>query len=104
MYSYIANDFSSTRIQLTYMAVKITYFVHGTTTDNEADLATGWQEGVLSEIGVEQTIKLGQQIDSSVSDTVFCSDLKRAVDSAKLIFGNKQRLAQNEILATRLGV
>ena len=36
------------------MAVKITYFVHVTTTDNEQDLATGWLPGELSELGVKQ--------------------------------------------------
>lgn len=32
------------------MPVKITYFVHGTTIDNENDLATGWQPGWEYEI------------------------------------------------------
>lgn len=27
------------------MSVKITYFVHGTTTDNENGIATGWAPG-----------------------------------------------------------
>jgi len=31
---------------------KITYFVHGTTTDNEAGKATGWLPGELSAVGV----------------------------------------------------
>jgi len=35
------------------MAAKITYFVHGTTTDNEQDLATGWLPGELSGCGIK---------------------------------------------------
>ena len=42
------------------MSVKITYFVHGTTTDNEQDLATGWAPGELSELGKEQAKDLGE--------------------------------------------
>ena len=31
------------------MAVKIIYYVHGTTTDNLEKRATGWNPGILSE-------------------------------------------------------
>lgn len=31
------------------MAVKLIYFVHGTTTDNLEHKSTGWNNGVLSE-------------------------------------------------------
>ncbi len=31
------------------MAVKITYFVHGTTTDNEKGISSGWYDVDLSE-------------------------------------------------------
>ena len=40
------------------MAVKIIYFVHGTTTDNIEHKATGWMPGELSEKGIEQSIEL----------------------------------------------
>ena len=68
------------------MAVKITYFVHGTTTDNEQDLATGWSPGELSELGIKQAKELGKLVSKKHFNVVFCSDLKRAVDSAKLTF------------------
>ena len=68
--------------------IRITYFVHGTTTDNEQDKCTGWNPGELSKLGIEQSIKLKDQIKGKKFDVVFCSDLKRAVDSAKLTFGN----------------
>jgi broad specificity phosphatase PhoE len=80
------------------MSVKITYFVHGTTTDNEKDLATGWTPGELSELGKEQAKKLGELVSDKNFDVVFCSDLKRAVDSAELGFGNKYKIIPDERL------
>lgn len=68
------------------MSVKITYFVHGTTTDNIDKVSTGWIPGELSDKGIEQSIKLREQVDINEFDLVFCSDLKRSVDSAKLTF------------------
>ncbi len=78
--------------------INITYFVHGTTTDNEQDKCTGWNPGELSKLGVEQSIKLKDQIKGKRFDVVFCSDLKRAVDSAKLTFGSSVQILQDERL------
>jgi len=72
--------------------------VHGTTTDNEKDLATGWLPGELSERGEEQARRVGQQATGKHFDVVFCSDLKRAVDSANLGFGDKYQIIQDERL------
>ena len=71
------------------MSVKITYFVHGTTTDNEQNKATGWLPGELSELGVQQAKDLGKLVADQQFDVFFCSDLKRAVDSAQLGFGDR---------------
>jgi len=68
------------------MAVKITYFVHGTTTDNEKGVSSGWFDVGLSELGIQQSFNLKIQVQSKHFDVVFCSDLKRAFDSAKLTF------------------
>lgn len=68
------------------MAVEITYFVHGTSTDNEKEISSGWFDVGLSDLGVKQSIGLKDQIKGKKFDVVFCSDLKRAVDSAKLTF------------------
>lgn len=66
------------------MSVKITYFVHGTTTDNEQHLSSGWKDVELSELGRQQSIDLKEQTKNKVFDVVFCSDLKRAVESVKI--------------------
>lgn len=68
------------------MSINITYFVHGTTTDNEKDISSGWSDVGLSDLGVKQSVDLKNQIKGKQFDVVFCSDLKRAVDSANLTF------------------
>jgi broad specificity phosphatase PhoE len=80
------------------MATQITYFVHGTTTDNEQDLATGWLPGELSAKGKQQAKTLGEQVRDQHFDAVFCSDLKRAVDSAQLGFGQQYQIIEDERL------
>jgi broad specificity phosphatase PhoE len=69
-------------------SVQITYFVHGTTIDNEREIASGWANAELSELGKKQSIELKKQIAGKKFVVVFCSDLKRAIDSAELTFGN----------------
>jgi len=66
------------------MAIKITYFVHGTTPDNEQHISSGWKDVELSELGRKQAIELRDLTKDMKFDVVFCSDLKRAHDSAKL--------------------
>ena len=66
------------------MSIKITYFVHGTTTDNEKEISSGWKDVELSELGIKQSIDLKEQTKDQKFDVVFCSDLQRAHNSAKL--------------------
>ncbi len=68
--------------------VHITYFVHGTTTDNEKGLSSGWNDVELSEIGKKQSVQLKELTKNRKFDVIFCSDLKRAVESAKLTWGD----------------
>ena len=80
------------------MSVKITYFVHGTTIDNEKNLCTGWAPGELSELGIQQSKELGTLVTHMHFDALFCSDLKRAVDSAKIGFENTYKIIQDKRL------
>ncbi|MDP3836753.1 MAG: histidine phosphatase family protein [bacterium] len=80
------------------MSIKITYFVHGTTTDNEKEISSGWSDVELSELGIKQSIDLWDQTKDTSFDVVFCSDLKRAVKSAELTFKNKVEIIQDERL------
>jgi broad specificity phosphatase PhoE len=80
------------------MAVKITYFVHGTTIDNEKDIASGWSDSELSELGIKQCEQLKNKIQDKKFDLIFCSDLKRSIDSAKLVFGEGSNIIQDKRL------
>lgn len=79
-------------------SVKITYFVHGTTTDNEEGRASGWNNAGLSELGRKQSVELREMIKGKRFDAVFCSDLKRAVESAELTFGDSIKIIRDKRL------
>ncbi|MEK6918537.1 MAG: histidine phosphatase family protein [Nanoarchaeota archaeon] len=74
------------------MSVKITYFVHGTTTDNEEGLSTGQNDGELSELGVKQSKDLPGQVKDKSFVEVFSSDLRRAIDSSEISFGENRQI------------
>ncbi|MFA5030207.1 MAG: histidine phosphatase family protein [Patescibacteria group bacterium] len=78
--------------------MKITYFVHGTTTDNEQHLATGWNDGELSEKGIQQSKELPSKLQDSDFEVVFCSDLKRAINSAELSFKGNYKIIHDKRL------
>ena len=80
------------------MAVKITYFVHGTTVDNEKEISSGWKDVKLSNLGVRQSKELPKQIGNKKFEVVFCSDLKRAVDSAEISFKGKFTIIKDKRL------
>lgn len=71
------------------MSVKITYFVHGTTVDNENHKSSGWKDVELSEKGIQQSKELTRQTQGMTFDAVFTSDLGRAIESARLTWGEK---------------
>jgi len=77
------------------MSIKITYFVHGTTTDNEQHLSSGWNDVELSELGISQSWELTELTEHLTFDAVFCSDLKRAVDSAEIAWSGKYPIMQD---------
>lgn len=85
------------------MSVKITYFVHGTTLDNEKDLASGWYDVDLSELGIKQSIELKKHIKDYNFDVVFSSDLKRAIGSAKLAFENVEIITDKRLRECNYG-
>lgn len=75
--------------------INITYFVHGTTTDNEKHVSSGWSDVELSELGIKQSKELVEQTKGKHFDVVFTSDLKRAVESAKLTWGDTIPMIQD---------
>jgi broad specificity phosphatase PhoE len=80
------------------MSIKITYFVHWTTLDNENEISSWWYDVELSDLWIKQSIDLKKLIDIDSFDIVFCSDLKRAVDSSNLTFSWIIPIIQDERL------
>ncbi len=80
------------------MAVKVIYFVHGTTTDNSEHKSTGWIPGELTEKGIQQSIDLKDQINLDEIDLVISSDLQRAIDSANYTFKGIKEIINDERL------
>lgn len=78
--------------------VKITYFVHGTTLDNEKEISSGWKDVELSEKGIHQSKELINNVKDKTFDAVFSSDLRRAVESARLTWGNAVKIIQDKRL------
>ena len=67
-----------------------TYFVtHGTSKDNEKHIASGWKDVELSELGLKQAKERGGIFKDIKVDLIYCSDLRRAVDTVRIAFGNK---------------
>jgi broad specificity phosphatase PhoE len=66
--------------------ITIIFEPHATTTDNEAHLASGWNDVHLSKLGIQQAKELGQRYKLSDFDAIFASDLERAYQTATLAF------------------
>ena len=71
------------------MAVEIVYETHQISTDNEAGIATGWLPGELSADGRKLAKELGERRRHDGFAVIFSSDLRRAVETAELAFGDQ---------------
>ena len=80
------------------MVLKITYFVHGTTTDNAKHLASGQADVELTELGIKHALMNKDGLPGKKFDVCFCSDLKRAVDTANLAFEGTAPIVQDKRL------
>ncbi len=78
--------------------VTIIFEAHGTTTDNEAKLASGWNDVGLSPLGEAQARELGERRKGEEIATVFCSDLMRSYRTAQLAFGRKLPIVEDRRL------
>ncbi|HYY64259.1 MAG TPA: histidine phosphatase family protein [Gaiellaceae bacterium] len=70
------------------MTTEIVFETHSISTDNEAGIATGWLPGELSEEGRRLARRLGERRRRERIDAVYTSDLRRAVETAELAFGD----------------
>jgi len=68
------------------MALSLVYETHSLTQDNEAGIATGRLPGKLSAEGRRLATELGRRRRHDGIGAVFCSDLNRAVETARIAF------------------
>ena len=69
------------------MSIEIVFETHALTEDNEQNIATGWLPGRLSARGRDNAVRTGQRRRDDGISAVFCSDLRRAAETAQLAFG-----------------
>jgi broad specificity phosphatase PhoE len=67
--------------------MKVYFVTHSTSTDNEAGLASGWNNPELSETGIQQAKELGNRFRDIRIDLACSSDLVRAVETVFIAFG-----------------
>lgn len=87
------------------MKTKIIYFVHGTTTDNQAKLCSGWKEALLNDLGREQAQNLGNvsRERGDCFDIMFTSDLIRAIDSSNIAFPEVEKITDKRLRECNYG-
>jgi len=83
--------------------IEIVYFVHGATDDNVTHCSSGWKDLTLNEIGIKQAESLSTNIKNEKFDLVVCSDLKRAVQSAGIVFKNTKVIYDSRIRECNYG-
>lgn len=66
--------------------MKITFLAHSITYDNEAELASGWNDVELSPEGIRRIPLWAVNFDLSKIDRVYTSDLQRAYKTAQIAF------------------
>ena len=70
------------------MGIHIVFETHSTSEDNERGIATGWHSGRLSQEGRRQATELGKRRRNDGIQTIFTSDLRRAVETVEIALGD----------------
>ena len=78
--------------------ITIIFEAHGTTFDNEAKLASGFNDIALSPLGEQQSKEMGKRHENENFDAIFCSDLQRSYKSAEIAFGDKYPIIKDSRL------
>lgn len=73
------------------------YFVrHGETLFNKFARLQGWSDTPLTQKGEDEAAKIGRNLRSLKIDRLLSSDMKRAVDTAKILIANSSSLEINQ--------
>lgn len=73
------------------MASTIYFIRHGQTYFNCFARLQGWSDTPLTAQGKEDAVKIGQKLSSLKVDYLFSSDLKRAIDTAKIVIAQNHQ-------------
>jgi broad specificity phosphatase PhoE len=65
------------------------YESHGRSVDNEAGIASGQRDAALSAAGRRQAQEMGERHAERLILAVFCSDLRRAAETAVIAFAGR---------------
>ena len=71
------------------MAVKLLLIRHGESDGNVQRKFSGFKDVDLTEKGIWQAERLAYRLKGLQVDVVYCSDLKRAIHTADIVFGNR---------------
>ncbi len=69
--------------------ITLTFEAHSTSYDNEAKLASGFNDVDLSPLGLEQAKNMGERHTNSPISAIYTSDLQRAYKTAIIAFGER---------------
>lgn len=78
--------------------ITIIFESHGTSLDNEKCLSSGWNDVMLSDLGIKQARELGKRRTNEKFDAIFCSDLQRSYKTAEIAFKGKFHIIQDSRL------
>lgn len=74
---------------------------HGETVDNARQLMQGQTQGQLNDVGVGQAEQLRERLADTHFDAYVASDLKRAIDTARILAGPEQPIDTTPLLRER---
>lgn len=74
---------------------------HGETVDNARQLMQGQTQGQLNDVGVGQAEQLRERLADTHFDAYVASDLKRAIDTARILAGPEQPIDTTQLLRER---
>ncbi len=81
--------------------MEIAVIRHGETEENIEHICQGQSHGTLSAKGRKQAYELGEELRGESFDLVIASDLRRAADTAQIIFGDRVEILHDPRLRER---
>lgn len=81
--------------------MKIIVVRHGQTNENITRIMQGEMDTVLNDLGIEQAKEAYEKLKNTHIDVVYCSPMKRTIQTAKIVTNNKHELILDPRLKSR---